>query len=282
MLEHLGLNDEAARVMRAIEWTTENGPRTPDLGGVATTKAVGDAIVEALTQGLGMIQAALNGDRRCDEHPGIPCSAEELARDAAACVAAGAVELHLHPRDANGVETLDPLTIFSTVRQVKAVANVPVGVSTGAWIEPDLERRLALIRSWYGPDYASVNCSEDGAIEVMYALISAGHRDRGRHRHPRRGRRFRPLPIGLFQCRRPHFGRTDRRGSARRGCGQNALRRDSPPPRPPWIHEPPLAAHRWATHLVRSARCCAPGMGYPHRIRGRLDRTATQSRDQQR
>ncbi len=121
-----------------------------------------------------MIQAALNGDRRCNEHPGIPCSAEELARDAAACVSAGAVELHLHPRDANGVETLDPLTIYSTVRQVKAAANVPLGVSTGAWIEPDLERRLTLIRSWYGPDYASVNCSEDGAIEVMYALISAG------------------------------------------------------------------------------------------------------------
>jgi uncharacterized protein (DUF849 family) len=121
-----------------------------------------------------MIQSALNGDRRCDEHPGIPCSAEQLARDAAACVAAGAAELHLHPRDVNGVETLDPLTIYSTVRQVKTVANVPVGISTGAWIEPDLEKRLALIRSWYGPDYASVNCSEEGAIDVMYALISAG------------------------------------------------------------------------------------------------------------
>jgi tartrate dehydrogenase/decarboxylase/D-malate dehydrogenase len=48
MLEHLGLRDEAARVMRAIEWTTENGPKTPDLGGVATTKAVGDAMVDAL------------------------------------------------------------------------------------------------------------------------------------------------------------------------------------------------------------------------------------------
>jgi isocitrate/isopropylmalate dehydrogenase len=34
--------------MRAIEWTTENGPKTPDLGGVATTKAVGDAMVDAL------------------------------------------------------------------------------------------------------------------------------------------------------------------------------------------------------------------------------------------
>jgi len=48
MLEHLGLEDEAARVMRAIAWTTEHGPRTPDLGGVATTRAVGDAIVGAL------------------------------------------------------------------------------------------------------------------------------------------------------------------------------------------------------------------------------------------
>ncbi len=121
-----------------------------------------------------MIQAAINGDRRCNEHPGIPCTAEELAQDAAACVAAGAAELHLHPRDAQGLETLDPLTVYSTIRQVKAAVDVPVGVSTGAWIEPDLDKRLALIRSWYGPDYASVNCSEDGAIEVMYALISAG------------------------------------------------------------------------------------------------------------
>jgi uncharacterized protein (DUF849 family) len=121
-----------------------------------------------------VIQAALNGDRRCDEHPGIPCSAEQLARDAAACAAAGATEFHLHPRDANGAETLDPLTIYSTVRQIKAAVNLPLGISTGAWIEPDLEKRLSLIRSWYGPDYASVNCSEEGAVDVMYALISAG------------------------------------------------------------------------------------------------------------
>lgn len=121
-----------------------------------------------------MIQAALNGARRCNEHPGIPCTAEELARDAAACVAAGAAELHVHPRDANGAETLDPLTIYSTVRQIKTAAAVPVGVSTGAWIEPDLEKRLSMIRSWFGPDYASVNCSEAGAVDVMYALISAG------------------------------------------------------------------------------------------------------------
>ncbi|MEZ4506798.1 MAG: tartrate dehydrogenase [Thermomicrobiales bacterium] len=51
MLEHLGLRVEAERVMHAIEWTTEHGPRTPDLGGVATTKAVGDAMVDVLLRG---------------------------------------------------------------------------------------------------------------------------------------------------------------------------------------------------------------------------------------
>ena len=121
-----------------------------------------------------MIQAALNGARCCDEHPGIPCSAEELAQDAAACVAAGAAELHLHPRAPDGRETLDPLTVYSTVRQVKSAVDVPIGVSTGAWIEPNLETRLTAIRAWYGPEYASVNCSEPGAIDVMYALIGVG------------------------------------------------------------------------------------------------------------
>ena len=121
-----------------------------------------------------MIQAALNGSRRRDEHPGVPCSADELARDAVACVAAGASELHLHPRDSDGLETLDPLTIYAVCRRIRDAAQVPVGVSTGAWIEPDFEKRLSHIRSWFGPDYASVNCSEEGAVTVMQTLIAAG------------------------------------------------------------------------------------------------------------
>ena len=121
-----------------------------------------------------MIQAALNGSRRCDAHLGLPCSADELARDAVTCVAAGATELHIHPRDSDGLETLDPLTIYAVCRQVRETARVPVGVSTGAWIEPDFEKRLFHIRSWFGPDYASVNCSEEGAVTVMQTLIAAG------------------------------------------------------------------------------------------------------------
>jgi tartrate dehydrogenase/decarboxylase/D-malate dehydrogenase len=45
MLDHLGLADQAARVMRAIEVTTAAGVLTPDLGGPCTTSQVTDAIL---------------------------------------------------------------------------------------------------------------------------------------------------------------------------------------------------------------------------------------------
>jgi tartrate dehydrogenase/decarboxylase/D-malate dehydrogenase len=50
MLEHVGLRDEAARVMRAIEATTASGVVTPDLGGTATTREVGDAVLANLEE----------------------------------------------------------------------------------------------------------------------------------------------------------------------------------------------------------------------------------------
>src|SRR5215208_5841324 len=43
------------------------------------------------------LQAALNGDRTKAAHPAKPVSVEELARHAAACVAAGARAIHLTP-----------------------------------------------------------------------------------------------------------------------------------------------------------------------------------------
>jgi hypothetical protein len=48
MLDHLGLADEAARVMRALESTTASGTLTPDLGGCARTPQVTDAILAHL------------------------------------------------------------------------------------------------------------------------------------------------------------------------------------------------------------------------------------------
>jgi uncharacterized protein (DUF849 family) len=51
---------------------------------------------------------------------------------------------------------------------------VPVGTTTSAEIAPDPERRLALVRAWREPDYASVNLSEPGAMELMEALVGIG------------------------------------------------------------------------------------------------------------
>ena len=123
---------------------------------------------------MALLQAALNGPRTKEDHPAVPSSPAELARDAVACVAAGAAALHLHPRDAEGRERLDPEVVQSAVAEIRASCGVPVGVSTGAWIEPDLERRLAHVRAWRGPDYASVNVEEDGFADVMRALLEAG------------------------------------------------------------------------------------------------------------
>jgi uncharacterized protein (DUF849 family) len=121
-----------------------------------------------------LLQATLNGDLTKAAHPAVPVSVEELARDAEACVAAGARAIHLHPRDPAGRERLDAEIVDDVVVRVRAACGVPVGVSTGAWIEPDLKRRVALIRAWRAPDYASVNLSEPGAAEVMEALRHAG------------------------------------------------------------------------------------------------------------
>jgi tartrate dehydrogenase/decarboxylase/D-malate dehydrogenase len=49
MLEHLGHADAAAAVMRGIERALAEGPRTPDLGGKATTTELGKAIADAIS-----------------------------------------------------------------------------------------------------------------------------------------------------------------------------------------------------------------------------------------
>jgi len=48
MLEHLGHPDAAQAVLNAIETVLTEGPRTPDMGGKASTEELGKAIAEAL------------------------------------------------------------------------------------------------------------------------------------------------------------------------------------------------------------------------------------------
>ena len=48
MLDHLGQSTAAAAVVRAIEAVVADGPRTPDMGGTATTRDIGEAVEAAI------------------------------------------------------------------------------------------------------------------------------------------------------------------------------------------------------------------------------------------
>ena len=122
------------------------------------------------------IQAALNGTRTRAEHRAIPITAAEQATEAHASVAAGATAIHVHVRDDQGNETLAPDSVGATLTSIRAACpGVPVGISTGAWIIPDLRRRLAMMRSWEVlPDFASVNLHEAGAPQVIQFLLDKG------------------------------------------------------------------------------------------------------------
>lgn len=127
------------------------------------------------------IQACLNGARARGFHPRLPLTPGELAADAAACAAAGASALHIHPRDLNGEETLDPDAVGAAVAAVRRAApGLHVSVSTGDWIDYDDARRLDRIRAWRllppvaRPDEATVNLSERTAPETIAALLEAG------------------------------------------------------------------------------------------------------------
>ena len=48
MLEHLGYEAAANSVVKAMELVMAEGPRTPDMGGKATTVDVGKAVAEAV------------------------------------------------------------------------------------------------------------------------------------------------------------------------------------------------------------------------------------------
>ena len=79
-----------------------------------------------------MIQAAINGARSAEFHSALPLTVEAMVHDVQACLASGASEIHLHPRNAFGAEDL--AAVSQTIRAVRlASGDAPLGVSTGAW-----------------------------------------------------------------------------------------------------------------------------------------------------
>lgn len=118
-----------------------------------------------------LIKIALNGGRA-----GAPGTAEEIADDVAACAAAGASVFHVHPRRPDGKESLEPAHADRVVAAIRArTPHVSIGLTTAAWIVPDVDARLAAIGGWKRlPDFASVNFDEDGCERVARLLIERG------------------------------------------------------------------------------------------------------------
>lgn len=124
-----------------------------------------------------MLQACLNGRRTRDEHPAVPLTAPELAADARRAVDAGAGELHVHPRAADGRETLEPEPVAAVVAAIReSCPGVPLGLTTGLWTAGgDAERRLRLVAAWEElPDYVSANVSEPGFAELCELVAQRG------------------------------------------------------------------------------------------------------------
>lgn len=121
------------------------------------------------------MQVCLNGARGADDGATVPLSPEALATTAAEAVTAGARDVHVHPKTPCGEDTVAPRVVAATLEALRGAVAVTVGVTTGAWAEPDPAARVARVREWTVlPDHASVNWHEPGAEEVARALMERG------------------------------------------------------------------------------------------------------------
>ena len=128
-----------------------------------------------------MLQCCPNGARPADVYPAVPMSPRHLARDARAVAALGVESLHVHPRDRNGQESLDPGVIGIVVGTIRRDAPaLEIGITTARWVEPNPDKRTEIIAQWgrlplhAKPDVASVNVHERGWQKVCAALDSVG------------------------------------------------------------------------------------------------------------
>ncbi|PNY80511.1 3-keto-5-aminohexanoate cleavage protein [Deinococcus koreensis] len=127
------------------------------------------------------LKACLNGSREPGAHPQLPLTPGQLARAAADAVVAGAQALHLHPRGSDGLESLQAADVAAALRAVRAACpGVPVGISSGFWILPDVAAQLRAAQRWGEleqagrPDFVSVNVHEPHARALAGTLLQSG------------------------------------------------------------------------------------------------------------
>jgi uncharacterized protein (DUF849 family) len=122
------------------------------------------------------VKACINGVRTPDQHPNLPVTPDELAAEAVAAHRAGAKAVHMHPKNADGVDSLHAAEVDAAVAAVRqALPGLPLGVTTGFWALPDPGQRLRAVQSWTVlPDFASLNWHEPGSPELANVLLGRG------------------------------------------------------------------------------------------------------------
>lgn len=109
-----------------------------------------------------VIAVAPNGARKTHkDHPALPMTADEIGRDAKACLDAGAAMLHLHVRDADGAHSLDADTYRDAIKAVRDAVgdDLVIQITTEAVGRYTPDQQMALVRALH-PEAASVAMKE--------------------------------------------------------------------------------------------------------------------------
>src|SRR5260370_40231295 len=119
------------------------------------------------------VQPAVNGART---HPAVPRTADQIAQDPKAAVAAGAQSVHIHAFNDDGAETLDSDACAKALRATRRECpGIPISLTTSAAIVEDSAQRLGIISSWTElPDLVTANQGEEGIIQLCELLMSRG------------------------------------------------------------------------------------------------------------
>jgi uncharacterized protein (DUF849 family) len=122
------------------------------------------------------VKACINGARTPDQHPNLPVTPAQLAAAAVQAHEAGARAVHLHPKTADGRDSLEPDVVAAAVTAVREAApGLPLGVTTGFWALPDADARRRAVEGWTVlPDFASLNWHEPGSPELAEVLLGRG------------------------------------------------------------------------------------------------------------
>ncbi len=120
-----------------------------------------------------LLKAALNGNRSINDNEQVPITAERLALDARAAVDLGVGAIHIHPRNEDGLESLNWRVIEPAILAVRAACpGIPIGISTREGITITAEERFELVCGWKSElDFASVNFHEEGSVDVARKLL---------------------------------------------------------------------------------------------------------------